>query len=251
MSLVLELYRRLRSREIIVFVALALVIGGVWAFIKLAGEVIERDTQHFDDRIMAALHPRPRDPTRPASADNPLIPIGPRWLQQVGHDITALGGVAVLSLVTAIAAGFLFMRRQYHAAVFLLLTAATGQLVSTILKWFFNRPRPDLKFQSSYVASTSFPSGHSMLSAVVYLSLGALLARFVSGWRLRLYFLSVALLLTFLVGVSRVYVGVHYPTDVLAGWTAGLVWATLAWLVARHLQRRRTLEPPQATPADS
>jgi undecaprenyl-diphosphatase len=246
------LYDRLRSQEILVFVALAIVAGGVWAFVAIADKVLEHDTQHFDDRVMASLHPRPRDPSRPPSADNPRLPAGPRWLQQIGQDITALGGVAVLSIVTAVTAGFLLMRRQYHAVVFLLVATLSGWLVSSTLKSLFNRPRPDISFQSSYVSSSSFPSGHSMLSAVVYLSLGALLARFVSGWRIRVYFLTVALSLTFLVGLSRVYMGVHFPTDVLAGWTAGLVWATLCWLAARYLQKRRTLEPPaEATPSES
>jgi undecaprenyl-diphosphatase len=81
-----------------------------------------------------------------------------------------------------------------------------------------------------------------MLSAVVYLTLGVLLARLVPQRVLKLYFLLMALFLTFIVGVSRVYMGVHYPTDVLAGWTAGLVWALLCFLVARYLQRRRLVE---------
>jgi undecaprenyl-diphosphatase len=80
------------------------------------------------------------------------------------------------------------------------------------------------------------------MSAVVYLTLGALLARLADQRRVKLYFLAVAALLTLLVGLSRVYLGVHYPTDVLAGWSAGLVWATLCWLAARSLQRRGAVE---------
>ena len=85
-----------------------------------------------------------------------------------------------------------------------------------------------------------------MMSAVVYLTLGALLARSQPRKRLKAYFLLVAAFLTLIVGVSRVYLGVHWPTDVLAGWTAGAVWAILCWLAARRLQRSRRLEP--ATP---
>ena len=87
-----------------------------------------------------------------------------------------------------------------------------------------------------------------MLSAVVYLTLGALLARLTIRRRVKAYFLSVAFLMTFLVGVSRIYLGVHYPTDVLAGWSAGLAWALLSWLAAWYLQRRGTLDSPGERP---
>jgi undecaprenyl-diphosphatase len=224
----------LRSQEIVVFVGLAIAVGGVWAFVELADEVVEKSTESIDKRIVRAM----RLPNQPD------VKRGPRWLHEVGRDITALGGVAVLSIVTGLVAGFLMMRRQYHAMWFVLIATAGGLIVSSTLKWIVDRPRPDVVPHHSYVTSSSFPSGHSMLSAVVYLTLGVLLARFVTGRRFRIYFLTVALLLTFLVGVSRVYMGVHYPTDVLAGWTAGLVWAVLCWLVARHLQRRHTLERP-------
>jgi undecaprenyl-diphosphatase len=117
-----------------------------------------------------------------------------------------------------------------------------GQVLSTLLKYFIDRPRPDIVHHLSHVYTTSFPSGHSMMSAVVYLTLGALLARFVPQRALKLYFIGLAMFLTFLVGVSRVYMGVHWPTDVLAGWTAGLVWAIACWLVARQLQRRHVVE---------
>jgi undecaprenyl-diphosphatase len=114
--------------------------------------------------------------------------------------------------------------------------------LSSALKALFRRPRPEVVPHLMRVYSSSFPSGHSIISAVVYLTLGALLARTFRQRRFKFYFLAVAVVLTGLVGVSRVYMGVHYPTDVLAGWTAGLVWATLCWLVDRHLQRRGKIE---------
>ena len=118
-----------------------------------------------------------------------------------------------------------------------LIAVVGGQVLSTTLKYFIDRPRPMIVPHLSQVYTTSFPSGHSMMSAVVYLTLGSLLGSS-SAARAQVLLLSVAMLLTFLVGVSRVYMGVHWPTDVLAGWTAGLVWAILCWLVARQLQRR-------------
>jgi undecaprenyl-diphosphatase len=110
----------------------------------------------------------------------------------------------------------------------------------------YARPRPDLVPHLSPVYTSSFPSGHSLIAAVVYLTLGSLLASVISRPMLKVYVLSVAMLLTTAVGLSRVYLGVHYPTDVLAGWLAGLVWALLCWLVARVLQRRGRVESESA-----
>ena len=103
-------------------------------------------------------------------------------------------------------------------------------LLSLALKALFDRPRPTSCPTWCEVSSSSFPSGHSMNSAIVYLTLGALLARLVRPVAMKLYILAVALLVSFLVGISRVYLGVHYPSDVLAGWSLGLSWAVLWWL---------------------
>jgi undecaprenyl-diphosphatase len=129
-----------------------------------------------------------------------------------------------------------------------LIATLGGFVLSSILKHSYHRPRPNLVVHLSAVYTTSFPSGHSMLSAVVYMTLGTLLANFVTERRVKFYFVSVAMVLTFLVGVSRVFMGVHYPTDVLAGWSAGLAWALLCWMAARYLQRRGAVEK-DITPA--
>jgi undecaprenyl-diphosphatase len=216
----------------LVLVAVLLVIAGTWGFIALADEVLEGDTQHFDERVLRALR----------RADAPGRPIGPAWLMEVARDVTALGGVTVLSLTTAAVAGYLLIVRKYRAMWFVIAAAAGALLISTGLKNFFHRPRPELVPHLATVYTSSFPSGHSMLSSSIYLTLGALLARLLPGRRDKIYFIFVALAVTFLVGVSRVYLGVHYPTDVLAGWTAGLVWALLCWLAARSLQQRGAVE---------
>jgi undecaprenyl-diphosphatase len=218
--------------ETSVLVALLLATLSVWAFVAVADEVVEGETERFDTWAVRAMR----------RADDPATPIGPDWLAEVGRDLTALGGMAVLSLLTAAVVGFLWMRRMF-AAMWLVIAATLGGLVaSTLLKALFDRPRPSVVPHLSIVHSSSFPSGHSMLAATVYLTLGALLGRFVEPLRLKAYFLIVALTLTGLVGVSRVYMGVHYPTDVLAGWAAGLGWALACWLVARYLQRRGKVE---------
>jgi undecaprenyl-diphosphatase len=222
----------LGRNAIIVLGAMLIVVAGTWGFIALADEVKEGDTQHFDDWAVRSLR----------RAGDPATPIGPRWLPEVGRDITALGGVAVLSLVTLIVAGYLLIVGKRHAMGLVIVATFTGLIASSLLKHVVGRTRPQLVPHLSSVYTSSFPSGHSMLSAVVYLTLGSLLARITPGRLVKLYLIGVATLLTFLVGLSRVYMGVHYPTDVLAGWTAGLVWAILCWLVARWLQHRGAVE---------
>jgi undecaprenyl-diphosphatase len=225
-------WRWLARHDLTVLLALLLVVGSVLGFIKLAEAVMGGRTESFDDTILRAL----RDPSDPAQL------IGPAWMTLVVRDVTSLGGVTVLVLVTLIAFGFLLVAGKHHAAVFLLVAAASGTAVNSLLKDYFVRPRPEVVPHLMDEHSYSFPSGHSMMSAVVYLTLGALLDRFVEGRRLKLYCLSVALLLTFVVGCSRVFLGVHYPTDVLGGWAAGLTWAVLCWLAARYLQKRGAVE---------
>jgi undecaprenyl-diphosphatase len=125
-------------------------------------------------------------------------------------------------------------------------------MLSMAVKMGFDRPRPELVPHGSYVYTASFPSGHSMMSAVVYLTLAAMLARVQPQWRLRIYILGVAVLVTLLVGFSRVYLGVHWPSDVLAGWAVGAAWALTCWLATLLLQRRGGIEPEQddARPSD-
>jgi undecaprenyl-diphosphatase len=220
--------------ELPVLVGMLVLVVSVWAFIAIADEVVEGETQDFDRWALRSL----RVPGDLAT------PIGPKWLHEVGRDLTALGGIAVLSLMVTAVAGFLWLRRLYGAMWLVIISTLSGLAVSTGLKLLFERERPSDVTPLSHVMSHSFPSGHSMLSAVVYLTLGALLGRIVEGWRFKAYFLIVAVLLTVLVGLSRIYLGVHYPTDVLAGWAAGLAWAVLCWLVARFLQRRGKVEAP-------
>ena len=231
----------LRDQEISVLVALVIIAGGIWIFVEITDEVLEKDTQTFDERVLKMMrHP-----------DNLSVTRGPKWLHEVGRDLTALGGVAVLSMLTIISAVFLLAIRKHHA-MWLLLGAAVGALIlSSLLKGIIQRDRPDVVAHHSHVQTYSFPSGHSMLSAAIYLTFGVLLARFVKGWRIKAYLIGVALLLTFLVGVSRVFVGVHYPTDVLAGWAAGGTWAILCWLVAKYLQRQGAVEKEGAESADT
>jgi undecaprenyl-diphosphatase len=216
----------LRQTDLAVLLAGLLVVVGALTFLLVADAVRKGVTQSLDERILLALR-------QPNNLDDP---IGPPSMKEAGRDLTALGGVAFMTLLTAAVAVYLFLCRRWTALALLAAAAGGGLLLSLLLKDLFHRDRPTVVKQLSIVDTTSFPSGHSMNSAIIYLTLGTLLARVTPGRGLKIYFISLALLLTFLVGASRVYMGVHYPTDVLAGWTAGLAWAIFCWLVARSLR---------------
>ena len=222
--------------ELAVLVGALLAILLAIAFIALAGNVLEGDTQAFDERMLTALR----------KSDNPAQPIGPRWLRGAALDITALGSATVLGLAVFAVAGFLVLQGAWRSALFVLAASSGGWIMNSLLKTAFARPRPDIVPHLREVMTLSFPSGHALTSAAVYLTLGALLMRIAKRPLMKFYCMSVAMLATVLVGASRVYLGVHYPTDVLAGWLLGLSWALLCWLVERALERRAGLKRERA-----
>lgn len=229
--------RWIGSHERTVLLAALALVGGAFLFVRIADEVREGETRAFDEWVLSALRD-PVDPSRPR---------GPWWMIEVARDITALGGVTVLGLVLAAVAGFLLVQRRYGALWLILISTLGGAVLTSLLKAFFGRARPSVVPHLTKAVGASFPSGHAMLSATVYLTLGFLLARVEKRFLVRAWLISVAMGITLLVGLSRIYLGVHHPTDVLGGWTAGLVWALLCWLVARALQRRGRVEgPPEA-----
>jgi len=222
-----------RRQEAPTIAVICVAAAALWGFVALAAEMVEGDLRRFDETLLLALR-------TPGDTSDP---IGPAQIEVAMRDLTALGGVTVLSLVTLMVATFLILRQQGRVAGVLLVVAVGGQAISHLAKLGFSRPRPDLVPHGVEVATASFPSGHSMMATVTYLTLAVILTRSEKTIRLRAFYLSVAVILSVLVGTSRVYLGVHWPSDVLAGWTLGAFWALGVWLVTRWLQHRGRIEP--------
>lgn len=224
-----------------VLLSLLVVVATSWGFIELAAKVVAGNTQAFDEWAVRAVR----------QADDPAVPIGPRWLPEAGRDATALGSIAVLTFFTLVVAGYLWLDRKFWMMLYLLAATAGGLIVSLVLKQLYDRPRQDLVPRLSEALTSSFPSGHSFLSTVVYLTLGSLLAAVISRTAIKIYVLAVAVLLSVIVGLSRLYLGMHYPTDILAGWMAGLGWALLCWMTAHWLQLHHRLETADSEVPDA
>jgi len=213
--------------ELMLLLGTLALLGIILVILNLAGEVLEGDTLEFDKRMLAALR----------KADNPAQPIGPAWLEMAAFDVTALGGPTVLGMTVLAVVGFLVLQGMYRNAAFVFLASVGGWLLNDLLKEVFARPRPQVVPHLRQVMSLSFPSGHALTSAAIYLTLGALLMRVAQSRLVKFYIMFIAMLTTLLVGVTRVYLGVHYPTDVLAGWLIGISWALFCWLLERSLER--------------
>lgn len=231
-------FKRLALIEPRLLLALAAVAGGIWLFAAIADEVAEGETHRVDRAVLLAM----RNP------GNVEQPIGPPYVQMSARDITALGGVVFLGFLTLVVGVFLMLSSRTRMALFVWAAVASGAALSTALKALFDRPRPELVPHGTIAYHASFPSGHAMLAAVTYLTLGALLAKSQQRRRIKIFVLAVAIFVTVAVGLTRIYLGVHWPTDVLAGWTAGAVWALVCWEVADWLERRRALPENEGGP---
>lgn len=207
----------------------ALAAGGVYIFLALADEVSENELLRFDSAFLLLFR-------NPADISDPL---GPAWLERTVLEITTLGGYPVLVTLVSAVVGFLLVSRKFGPALFAAVSIATGTLASHLLKIAYDRPRPDVVDHLVQTHTASFPSGHATMSAVVYLTLASLIVRLVDDVAVRVYVLAVAFLLTFAVGMSRIYLGVHWPSDVVAGWALGVAWACLSWLAVTALRRLR------------
>lgn len=216
--------------EIAALLALLVVAGGVLTFIELADDMTEADGQAFDHQILALMRPYANDPGRPW---------GPWWLKEAAADLTSLGGISVLGLFALIVIVFLLSQRKWLSSFLLVVGLAGGVALSEGLKAVFERARPPEAMQAVETINASFPSGHALLSTVFYLSVAVMLTRAFPRERFKIFVLGVGILMALLVGLTRIYLGAHWASDVFAGWAVGAAWAMALWLVAYGVARRQ------------
>lgn len=226
MNLLNELWTRARQEVAVLAVLCGSALAAL-SFAYVAGETREGGLQRVDETWLLMLR----------EASDRSNPIGPRWFELAVADVTSLGGFAVLTLLVIAISLYLVATGKRAAALLVFCATVSGAILSEVLKFEYARPRPDLVSHLVEVQSGSFPSGHAMLSAITYLTLGALLARFHERRAAKALLLSLGVATTLMVGGSRVYLGVHWPTDVLAGWSLGAAWAALWWLGAIVVER--------------
>jgi undecaprenyl-diphosphatase len=200
------------------------IAGLLFAFGFIAQEVAIGKTSTFDRQVILAFR----------TSTDPSVLIGPEWLPEAARDATSLGSIVVVGIITLAVAGYLLLAGKPAVAWLMLIVVAGGIAVSDLLKF-------------ARVFTTSFPSGHATLSAITYLTIGTILARSQPSFAVSLYFMSLAAFLTVVIGVSRIYLGVHYPTDVLAGWCIGAAWALGCWTIMTRFQNLGQVEPPSAS----
>lgn len=219
------LFRRLETRALLLLIAMS---AAVWAFLEIAGEMAEGETDAADRWLLLRL----RNPADLAD------PVGPRTFEEAMRDVTALGGFTVLTIVAVVSVAAFLLHGKRRQALVMAVTILASQVLSEGLKAIYGRPRPELVSHGSYVYSASFPSGHSMLSAATYLTLAVMIASLEPRRATKALVFLLAGLVMAAVGVSRIYLGVHWPSDVLAGWCAGAAMAFLAWLALLWLRGR-------------
>jgi len=218
----------LARTELAAVAALLVAAVGVMTFVEVADDMAEADGQAFDQHVLTILRPYADDPSRPW---------GPWWLKEAAADITSLGGISVLGLFAVIVIVFLLIQRKWLSALLLPLGLLGGVVLSEGLKAMFERQRPPAAMQAVETINASFPSGHALLSTVFYLSVAVMLTRAFSRRRQKIFVLAVGIVLALLVGLTRIYLGAHWASDVFAGWAVGAAWAMVLWLVVYGIER--------------
>jgi len=220
-----NLWTFLKRFEARVLIGLILAAAALLSFLEIADDMAEGDTEAIDRRLIMLLR-------EPGDVNNP---IGSRNIEEAVRDITALGGTTLVLVVTLVAVlAFVFHKRRIHGLVMggaVLAAWASSQATKAL----YGRPRPDLVPHEAYVYSASFPSGHSTMSTAAFLTLAMLVASLESKRRSKALAYGLAAFVVVGVGFSRVYLGVHWPSDVLAGWCLGAAWALAGWLALRAM----------------
>jgi undecaprenyl-diphosphatase len=224
--LALRTLRLARTEAAALGAFLVVAMGGL-LFLDLAEDLAEQGDRGLDHQVLLALR----------TAGDASNPIGPWWVQEAAADLTSLGGISVLSLFTLLAVSYLLLQRHRGAALRLVLGLIGAVGLSEGLKAVFERERPPVAYQAVETLNASFPSGHALLSTVFYLSLGTLVAQGLKRRREKAWVLGSAVALALIVGLTRVYLGAHWLSDVLAGWCVGAAWAMSLWLAAWALER--------------
>ena len=219
------------TRETARSAVLFLTVATGAAFAVVAWFVSRGATEAWDRALLLSMR----------TPGNPDDPLGPAWFEEMLAEITALGGYTILVIATFLVVGALWVSGRGREVWFLLAALAGGALVSSGLKALFERPRPDVAEHLDRTFTSSFPSAHAMVATLAYLTLALLVVRLVRHRPLRRFVLLGALALALMIGASRVYLGVHWPSDVVAGWLAGTCWAGLCWLAADAWSRSFSL----------
>ena len=237
----------LRARDLRLMATLVAIGVLALVFLRIGDEMSEGETDRFDRAVLLAFR------------DSPSDPIGSPAVEAAVVQISALGSSAVTTLVVVIATLFFALAGRWRYAILMVVCTAGSAVCMTLLKSLYERPRPTMVTELDVPGGLSFPSGHSMMSAALYLTLGVLIARALPTRRLRVFAVASSAFVTILIGLSRIYLGMHYPTDVIAGWTGGAAWALICGVVINRLGRRGvadvpaageplTAEPPQREP---
>ncbi len=193
---------------------------GVFGIVSYA--VVEQRTAFLDQRVLMWF----RD------ANDLANPWGPGWFEETVKDLSALGGYPILVLVAIFTLVLLLAAGQAIAALVFVASLVSGSVLSSVLKLLFQRPRPDLVDHLDRTFTASFPSAHAMFGTVAWLMVAAMAARFVPDFRLRNLVISMSVGVALIIGLTRIYLGVHWPSDVIAGWAMGGAWAGFCWVLA-------------------
>lgn len=223
----------LETRSQLGFAPLHILLGlaGATLLFAILAAAIGPEPTSFDLLVIQSLH-------EPGSAD----PVGPPWVEAFWSDVTVLGSGSIVAFLVVVVVAYLFLARHPKTALVVLLCITLAAVSAYVLKAFFERPRPMALEALISIDNYSFPSGHSVISAAVYPTLAAMVARVLDGNKLKLYCIGVGVLTMVLIGFSRIYLGVHYATDVIAGWCIGITWSLFAWALLTRLQKTGVVE---------